>query len=385
MLAGFTIVGACAARGRTQLAGLAALAVVAVDLVPLTAGAIQTTPVTPPADVRRWIGLPDGGRTLSLCEQTIGPHQLLANRQPTFDGVGGVSLRGLSDWTMLEAVEGPLPVRRDLLDVSNVTRLVACDAVDAPGLALVSQVDGVRVYRNEQAWPRVTWTCAADEMSRPEAIDLLRVGRYDETRYLVRGYLVNVRWAAALSDAERQQLETRYRLLDPELREGSTWRYRVHNLPDEDIRALLREPAVEDTHGLDRQTGTLLERTVDVPEGAERELVIGTSRCADEARVDLADVDRPDGLVSANVDAAAAGLLFLSEPFYPERQAFVDGMPVRAVRANLAFTAVPVPAGRHHVELRYVAGRFHAGLAISGLTLAAWIVLSFVGLPLRRP
>ena len=385
MLMGVAAVVAFAARGRTRVAAVAALAVVCLDLVPLAMGAIQTNPVTPLADVRRWIGPPDSGRTLSLCEQTVGPHQLLANRQPTFDGVGGVSLRALADWAMLEAVDGPLPVRRDLLDVSNVTRVVACETVDAPGLRLVSQVDPVRVYRNETAWPRATWTCAAEEMSRPEAIDLLRVGRYDETRYLVRGYLVNVRWAANVSDAERHQLEARYRLLDPELREGATWRYRVHNLPDEDIRALLREPAVEDTHGLDRQAGTLLERAVEVPADAERELVIGTSRCADSARVDLADVDRPDGVVSASVDGPAAGLLFFSEPFYPERRAFVDGMPARAVRANLAFTAVAVPAGRHHVELRYVPSSFHAGLAISGLALAVWIALSLGGrLSLRR-
>lgn len=385
MLAAAAIVVWCAMRSRPRLAGVAALAMVGIDLVPLTSGAILTTPVTAAADVRRWIGPPDMGRTLSLCENIVGPHQLLLNRQPTFDGVGGVSLRGTGDWTALATIEGSLPVRRDLLDVSNVTQVVACEPVDAAGLTLVSDVDEVRVYRNETAWPRVTWTCAAEELSRPQALDLLRVGRYDETRYLVRGYLVNVRWAAGLPEADRHQLESRYRLLDPEYREGATWRYRVHNLPDEEIRALLREPAVEDTHGLDRETGTLVERVVDVPEDAERELVIGTSRCGEQSSVDVATADQPDGHVAVNVAGAAAGVLFFSEPFYPERQAFVDGVPARAVRANIAFTAVPVPAGRHHVELRYVPSSFRTGLAITGLTLVAWLGLLFSGRrPLRR-
>jgi uncharacterized membrane protein YfhO len=42
------------------------------------------------------------------------------------------------------------------------------------------------------------------------------------------------------------------------------------------------------------------------------------------------------------------------------------------VTANLAFTAVPVAAGRHRLELKYVPGSFHLGLGITALTLVGW-------------
>jgi uncharacterized membrane protein YfhO len=72
-----------------------------------------------------------------------------------------------------------------------------------------------------------------------------------------------------------------------------------------------------------------------------------------------------------------AGYVFLSEPFYPERKAYVDGEPVTAVRANLAFTAVPVPAGAHRLEMRYVPDSFRIGLAISVLTVVGWSAVSW--------
>ena len=59
-----------------------------------------------------------------------------------------------------------------------------------------------------------------------------------------------------------------------------------------------------------------------------------------------------------------------------ERQAFVDGRPAESLEANLAFTAVRVPLGQHHVELRYVPRSFQFGLAVSVVTLVAWAAVS---------
>ena len=91
------------------------------------------------------------------------------------------------------------------------------------------------------------------------------------------------------------------------------------------------------------------------------------------ARVETQVQDRPDGLLVVDVEAAAPGFVFLSEPHYPERRAFLDGQEVRALTANVAFTAVPVPAGRHRVELRYVPSSFRLGLGIAALTIVGWI------------
>jgi uncharacterized membrane protein YfhO len=65
-------------------------------------------------------------------------------------------------------------------------------------------------------------------------------------------------------------------------------------------------------------------------------------------------------------------VLFFSEPFYSERRAFVDGRRVPALKANLAFTAVMVPAGQHEVQLQYVPSRFYLGSTISALTIACY-------------
>lgn len=76
----------------------------------------------------------------------------------------------------------------------------------------------------------------------------------------------------------------------------------------------------------------------------------------------------------ATVDAPIAGEVYLNEPHFSERRAFVDGEPVDARQTNVAFTAVPVQAGRHRVELRFVPTSLYAGAAVSGLTLVVSLV-----------
>jgi uncharacterized membrane protein YfhO len=90
-------------------------------------------------------------------------------------------------------------------------------------------------------------------------------------------------------------------------------------------------------------------------------------------------MDQIDGRVSASVNAPVDGFVFFSEPYYRERHAYIDGHRVRALKANLAFTAVPVSAGPHRVELRYVPSSFYVGSAISGMTVAG-----YGGLAVRR-
>jgi uncharacterized membrane protein YfhO len=89
-------------------------------------------------------------------------------------------------------------------------------------------------------------------------------------------------------------------------------------------------------------------------------------------------VDRVDGYVSARVNAPADGFVFLSEPYYSDRHAYVDGHRVSAARANLAFTAIAVPAGEHQVELRYVPVPFYLGSAISGVTGAGYAGVAWI-------
>ncbi|MBI3932209.1 MAG: YfhO family protein [Acidobacteria bacterium] len=64
---------------------------------------------------------------------------------------------------------------------------------------------------------------------------------------------------------------------------------------------------------------------------------------------------RADAL-AVEVDTNGSGHLVVLDAHYPGWRAAVDGAPVPILRANALFRAVPVPAGRHLVEMRYRPG-----------------------------
>lgn len=67
-----------------------------------------------------------------------------------------------------------------------------------------------------------------------------------------RPVYVNVRWAAGVDEPARQRLERRYGLADGEPREGTTWGYALTDRSRANIRALVGDPAVADTHQIHR-------------------------------------------------------------------------------------------------------------------------------------
>ena len=80
------------------------------------------------------------------------------------------------------------------------------------------------------------------------------------------------------------------------------------------------------------------------------------------------------------VDAARPALLFVSDCWFPLFSAGIDGADAPLWRANYAYRAVPVPAGRHTVTFRYRPYDFYAGLAMT----AAAAALLAIGLAVRR-
>ena len=74
---------------------------------------------------------------------------------------------------------------------------------------------------------------------------------------------MHVRWQASLEIAERQKLEAQFRLEHGERLDGLTWRYDLVEPSADIIRTLVRNPAVEDTHHIDRASFTVsdAERT----------------------------------------------------------------------------------------------------------------------------
>jgi hypothetical protein len=77
------------------------------------------------------------------------------------------------------------------------------------------------------------------------------------------------------------------------------------------------------------------------------------------------------------VEAAAAALAVVSQSYYHPWKVRVDGQPARLWRANHAFQAVEVPAGRHAVQFVYRDTLFISGTIVSMLTLAGCLIGGF--------
>ena len=63
---------------------------------------------------------------------------------------------------------------------------------------------------------------------------------------------IHVRWAPGVEDTVRQEAEQRYHLSEGELLEGRTWAYTLNDRSRTNIRALVSDAVIEDTHDIDR-------------------------------------------------------------------------------------------------------------------------------------
>jgi len=72
-----------------------------------------------------------------------------------------------------------------------------------------------------------------------------------------QGAIVHVRWDPSLDPAARQALEARFRLTDGQRLDADTWRYDLIDPSNDNIRALVNDAAVADTHDIDRPNYSL--------------------------------------------------------------------------------------------------------------------------------
>ena len=63
---------------------------------------------------------------------------------------------------------------------------------------------------------------------------------------------IHIRWAPATPDGLRRELEARFGLTAGTLREERTWAYTLTDVSRDNIRALVGDPSVEDTHNIHR-------------------------------------------------------------------------------------------------------------------------------------
>jgi hypothetical protein len=75
---------------------------------------------------------------------------------------------------------------------------------------------------------------------------------------------VNVRWADAVEEQDRERFERQLQLRQSVHQGGTTWSYDLADPSAPRVRALLSHPAVADTHHIDRKTGAI---SLDAPRG----------------------------------------------------------------------------------------------------------------------
>lgn len=112
----------------------------------------------------------------------------------------------------------------------------------------------------------------------------------------------------------------------------------------------------------------------------EREVVLAGAPAAGCSRARVTRGPAPPGEERFEVEADGFGYLVSRASYARGWKARVDGKEARVLRANGKHRAVPVPAGRHAVVLRYEPPGLRLGMAITALALvasaAAWIVAS---------
>jgi hypothetical protein len=92
-----------------------------------------------------------------------------------------------------------------------------------------------------------------------------------------------------------------------------------------------------------------------------------------QARIEVDESERV--VVAASTDAPA--WLVLTDTWFPGWTARLDGAAVPVARANHAFRAVALPAGRHRVEFTFHPRGLGAGAAITLLAVAVLLVMVF--------
>ncbi len=126
--------------------------------------------------------------------------------------------------------------------------VIAILVLVAPFLAFIASTRGLQQYIAD---------LAPQAQSLSQVRSALMPMRIDLAEPLVRiappsGPRINVRWADDVSDEARRALEQSRGLVSPRQTDGSTWSYVPLNIERPDIRTLINDPAVLDTHGINR-------------------------------------------------------------------------------------------------------------------------------------
>jgi hypothetical protein len=85
------------------------------------------------------------------------------------------------------------------------------------------------------------------------------------------------------------------------------------------------------------------------------------------------------------VKTPEAGLLFMSETFYPGWKAYVDNRQEEILQANYVFRAVPLGPGSHRVEMVLKPSSFLIGLAVTLVTMFSLLTAGVLSTRKKKP
>jgi hypothetical protein len=129
---------------------------------------------------------------------------------------------------------------------------------------------------------------------------------------------------------------------------------------------------VEEAAALDPiASGAVDARTTALLETTPPPLAPATDPTQDVALIEHYEPDA----IRVRTRTDAAGLLLLSEIFYPAWNAYVDGNSTPIYRADHILRAVPLPEGEHVVELRYESAPLRIGLIVSLIAVTVFVTL----------
>ena len=244
-----------------------------------------------------------------------------------------------------------------------------------------------------------------EDLQSVQGYNAVRPALYDEYMRVLNGRSQNYHYADVLEQVDEASrmgpysplldlLGARYVVVPAEVREDQQALIQLReNLPvaheDEQVRILERDGALPRAwivHSAQQTTpvealnllsaGDVDPRETALLEQPPAALAQPDDPSADKASITEYDPDR----IEVETATGAPGLLMLGEVYYPAWKAYVDGEPAPLYRADHLFRAVPIPEGKHTIELRYESRALNAGTAVSLLTALALLALAAVRL-----
>jgi hypothetical protein len=92
---------------------------------------------------------------------------------------------------------------------------------------------------------------------------------------------------------------------------------------------------------------------------------------SNQTAAEILSVKFGNDTVDITAEVGEPALVVIAQTYYHNWTAAVDGQPARLLRANVAFQAVQMPAGKHRIHLAYRDRVFEIGAALSLVTLLA--------------